>query len=110
MGGLDISEVTIGYSSTGAQQYVSDLNTAAIDETNGIISDGVQNITDTLQRGWQGQAYDAFAAKLNEVSEQLKDKLQEMKEVFNATMAAQEQTYHEEDQSMSEDISATNVF
>ncbi len=110
MGGLGIEDITIGYSSTGAAAYVADLNTAAIIETNGIITDQTEIIKDTLQQGWQGQACDAFCAKLSESAEALKAKLQEMEEVFNATLAAQEETYHSEDTGMAEEISGQSIF
>ncbi len=110
MGGLGIDEITIGYSSTGAAKYVDELNTAAIVETESIITSGVTNVTNALQAGWQGDACESYLKKYREAAEQLKEKLKEMQEVFQATMAAQEETYHSEDESMSEDISATNIF
>lgn len=110
MGGLGIGDITIGYSSTGAAKYVADLNTTAIIETNGIITDHTEIIKDTLQQGWQGQACDAFCAKLSEAAEQLKEKLQEMEQVFNATLAAQEETYHAEDTTMADTISGSSIF
>ena len=110
MGGLGIEDITIGCSSTGAAQYVADLNTAAIIETKGIITDQTEIIKDTLQQGWQGQACDSFCAKLSDAAEALKEKLEEMEEVFNATLAAQEETYHEEDAGIADEISGTSIF
>lgn len=110
MGGLDISDITIGYSSTGAAKYVDDLNTKAIIETETIISDSVNTITDTLQAGWQGEACEAYLTKLRESAEALKEKLKEMEKVFNAMMAAQEETYSKEDTSMAEEISSATIL
>lgn len=110
MGGLGIEDITIGYSSTGAAKYVADLNTAAIVETNSIITDQTETIKDVLQEGWQGNACDAFCAKLSEAAEGLKEKLKEMEEVFNATMAAQEETYHDEDEGMADEIGSQSIF
>lgn len=110
MGGLDISEVTIGYSSTGAAKYVDELNTAAINETKNIIDNGVSNMTNVFQTGWQGNACESFIKKLNDSCNDLKEKLSEMQALFEATLAAQEESYHQEDQSMSEDITNMSVF
>lgn len=110
MGGLGIGDITIGYSSTGAAAYVADLNTQAIIETNGIITDQTEVIKNTLQQGWQGQACDAFCKKLSESTEQLKQLLQDMEQMFNATLAAQEETYHAEDTTMADGISGSSIF
>lgn len=110
MGGLGIEDITIGYSSTGAAKYIHDLNTTAIIETNGIITDQTDVIKDVLQQGWQGSACDAFCAKLTEAAEGLKDKLKEMEEIFNVTLAAQEETYHQEDHGMADEISGQSIF
>ena len=110
MGGLDISEITIGYSSTGAAKYVQDLNTKAIVETQGKLSDSYTAIVNVLQAGWQGKACDAYVKKLGEAVEQLKDTLKQMEDVFNATLAAQEETYNSEDESMAESIGSATIF
>ena len=110
MGGLDINDITIGYSSTGAAKYVDELNTKAIVETEGIISDSVTTVTEVLQSGWQGEACEAYLAKLRESADALKDRLKEMEKVFNAMMAAQEETYKKEDSGMAEEISSATIL
>lgn len=110
MGGLDINEITIGYSSTGATKYIEELNTQAIVETSTKITDSVSTITDVLREGWQGKACDAYISKLNEAAEALKEKLKEMEKVFNAMLAAQEETYNDEDESMADTISSSSIF
>ncbi len=110
MGGLDINEITIGYSSTGAAKYVDDLNTQAIVETSSKITNSVSTITDALRAGWQGKACDAYVSKLNESADALKEKLKEMEKVFNAMLAAQEETYNTEDESMADNISSSTIF
>lgn len=110
MGGLDINEITIGYSSTGAAKYVDDLNTQAIVETSTMITNSVSTITDALREGWQGKACDAYVQKLSESGEALKEKLKEMEKVFNAMLAAQEETYNTEDESMADNISSSTIF
>lgn len=110
MGLLDITDLTIGYSSKGANTYVDNLNTKVIDETDKIISSGIQDIESALKEGWQGQACDNYIAKLNQSGIQLKESLLKMKEVFEATMAVQEETYYKQDVDMAEQISQINVF
>lgn len=110
MGGLDINEITIGYSSTGAAKYVENLNTEAITATSTMISNSVSTITDVLRQGWQGKACDAYVQKLYESGNALKEKLKEMEQVFNAMLAAQEETYNTEDESMADNISSSTIY
>lgn len=110
MGGLGIEDITIGYSSTGAAKYVSELNTQAILNTSNIVRSGADAVKDVMQQCWQGQACEAFNAKLSQSADTLIEKLKEAEAVFNATMAGQEETYHEQDQGMADEISGSQIF
>lgn len=110
MGGLDIQDLTIGYSSRGAQNYVEALNTKAITETEALITTGITDIKEAVRQGWQGDACDSFILKLEESGEQLKQALDRMREVFEATLAAQEETYKKQDDNMAQEISTVNIF
>lgn len=110
MGGLGIEDITIGYSTTGASAYVADLNSQAIIDTSSKILDGIGPVKDTLNGAWQGDACIAFCNKLSQSSDTLIDKLKEMEALFNATMAAQEETYFEQDQGMAEEITGSTII
>lgn len=110
MNNLGIEDITIGFSSVGAKKYVDELNTKAIVETNELISQSVDAISDSLQSGWTGKACEAYLTNLRNSADTLKTKLKEMEEMFNAFLAAQEQTYDEEDSSMADDIASRNIF
>lgn len=110
MGLLDINELSIGYSSMGAKNYVEALNTKAITETETLITSGVTDITTALRAGWQGDACDAYVLKLEQSANQLKDTLTQMKELFEATLAAQEELYEKQDLDMAQTIGSIDVF
>lgn len=110
MGFLDIDDLTIGYSSAGAKNYVEALNTKAITETNTLITTGITDIKASLRSGWQGDACEAYIVKLEESGVQLSEALNKMKELFEATLAVQEETYEKQDQSMAQSIGNINVF
>lgn len=75
-----------------------------------MISSSVSTITDVLRQGWQGKACDAYVEKLIKSGDDLKSKLSEMEKVFNAMLAAQEETYNTEDESMAENISSSTIY
>ena len=110
MGGLDIGDITIGYSATGARTYVNDLNTKVISETSTIITNSIQNIVTVFQTKWQGSACESYSKLLNKSGEDLKSGLKQMEAIFEATIAAQEETYHEEDTDMAGVIDSANIF
>ncbi len=110
MGLLDINDLSIGYSSMGAKNYVEALNTKAITETKTLITSGITEIKTALRAGWQGDACEAYILKLEESGIQLGEALDRMKELFEATMAAQEELYEKQDLDMAQTIGSINVF
>jgi hypothetical protein len=106
--GLDIGDITMGYSKQGAVQYVNELNTQVITDTSRIISQEYNNIINALQKGWQGASMLSFQDRLDKQTQALKDKLREMEELFNATLAGQEVSYHEGELGMIEEINKLN--
>ena len=62
--GLDIGQVTIGYSKQGAQNYLQKIRTEAIEQTQAILRTRT-DVTSVLEECWQGQAELTFEKNID---------------------------------------------
>lgn len=110
MADLGIGDISIGFSKKGATAYAESMANSVTSDVFNSITDGKSTLTDALQTGWSGAACESYIKKLDESSEKLKDVLMDMADAFKASVNAQVSTYGEEDNSMSEVISGTNIL
>lgn len=98
-GGIGIGDVTIGYSTTGAQAYLTDLNAKAITETKEKLSD-ITEITNALERGWIGQAELNFVSNLQKAITEIQGTLDQLKTTLDTQFAQIEETWAEQDKNI----------
>ena len=94
--GLTINDVTIGYSTTGAQAYLTDLNAKAITETKEKLAD-ISGVTTALEKGWIGQAELNFVANLQKSIGQIQNTLDQLKQTLDTQFAQIEETWKDQD-------------
>lgn len=99
--GLGIGEVTQGYSRSGAEAYLSDLNKKAIDETAKLVRD-ISSIRTAIEAGWQGQAELNFMTNLENAADITAQGLEEMKATLEGQFALIEEAWANQDNQMVE--------
>lgn len=99
MSSIGINDVTIGYSTTGAQQYIADLNSKAINETKNILSD-ISEITNALEKGWIGQAELNFVANLQKSVTEVQKTLDQLSLTLETQFAQIEESWQEQDKNI----------
>ena len=97
--GLSINDVTEGYSRTGAQEYLSALNSKAITETSAKLRD-IEGIRTALEKGWQGQAELNFMTNLQTAVEETAKGIEELKSILDGQFAAIEEAWANQDKDM----------
>jgi len=97
--GLGISEVTEGYSRSGAEAYKSDLNAKAIVETCRLLRD-INSITTAFQAGWQGQAELNFETNLRNSVDITAQGIESLKDALDGEFAAIEEAWANQDNEM----------
>lgn len=98
-GEIGINDVTIGYSTTGAQAYLVDLNAKAITETKEMLAD-IQGIKSALEKGWIGQAELNFVANLQKAVTNVQSTLDQLKTTLDTQFAQIEETWAEQDKNI----------
>lgn len=100
-GGIGIGDLTHGYSVTGAQTYISDLNAKAITETKEILAD-ISGITNALEKGWVGQAQLNYVSNLQKAVGNIQSSLDTLKTTLDTQFAQIEETWAEQDKNIVE--------
>ena len=86
----DFSELIVGYSATGAEEYLQNLNAELITGTKSLIRDKFSNVKTALEAGWVGNAEVNFVTKFNKASEDLCDTLDSLKKAIDGMLGAVE--------------------
>lgn len=94
--GLSINDVTIGYSTTGAQAYISDLNAKAIVETKEKLAD-ISGVTAALEKGWIGQAQLNYVSNLQKAITEIQKTLDQLKTTLDTQFGQIEETWKDQD-------------
>lgn len=101
----DFNELTVGYSISGAEEYIQNLNAKAIDETKDIIrGERFTAVKTAMEAGWVGQSEVNFMAKLKNGSEQLCDSLDEIRRALNDMMSSIEEEMAERDKKIVDEV------
>jgi uncharacterized protein YukE len=101
-GNLGIGDVTIGYSFSGAKNYLDELNYMAIETTKNKLSEEIKMVEDALVKGWQGYAQEAFIIKMYRAIEETKNALDQIKISLEKQFAIIEQNMVEQDKKIVE--------
>ena len=96
---VSIDTVTKGYSASGAQSYLNDLNAKAIDETKTLVRN-IDGIRSAVEAGWQGKAEQNFMENLFNGAEAVANSLDEVKAALDAEFGSIEQSIHEQDEGL----------
>lgn len=96
---IGIGDITIGYSVTGAQTYLTDLNAKAITETKEKLGD-IESVRVALERGWIGQAQLNYVANLQKSIITVQNTLDTLKETLDTQFANLEETWREQDKNI----------
>lgn len=99
--GIAISDVTEGYSRTGAEAYKQELNSKAITETCNKLRE-IDSITTAFQAGWQGQAELNFETNLRNAVETTAQGIESLKSSLDGEFAAIEESWANQDNQMVE--------
>lgn len=97
--GVNISDLTHGYSTTGAQNYITDLNAKAITETKEKLAD-IEGIRNALERGWIGQAQMNYISNLQKAVAEIQTTLDQLKQTLDTQFAQIEETWAEQDKNI----------
>lgn len=101
----EFSQMTVGYSITGAQEYIENLNAKAIEETKNIIlGEQFDKVRSAIEEGWVGQSEINFMNKFKKSSHDLCDSLDEMKKALNTMMSAIEEEMSERDKKIVDEL------
>lgn len=112
MGDLTISDIDVGYSKKGVEEYCTKVyNQVKEKVVNEAIAGAPRTtLTNTLHAGWQGESCDKYCAKLVDQGDKLSRLLDKMYEGFKAAMEAQGNTYSEKDKSMSDEMESLDFL
>lgn len=99
MADLGIGDLTIGYSFSGAVEYVNMLNAKAITETKEKLDD-TSGIETALAKGWSGNAHLNFITNLNNSVKETQGILDSLKRAFDSQFAQIEENIVEQDKNM----------
>ena len=111
MGITSIDQITIGFSFSGLERYLQELNGLAVEDTiNNILNPGRDAIVETTDTMWTGSAAEAFKRNYNNSTNELASTLREMRQGFEGSMRLQGQIYMDQDDQLNSDIGAFNIF
>lgn len=83
----EFSELTFGYSSKGADQYLEDIKSIAIDDAAKAL-DNYDAVEAALKAGWEGQAREDFWKKFKEEVSNTKDTLKSLSSTLDSQFEA----------------------
>lgn len=86
----DFSELTVGYSATGAEEYLQNLNAELITGTKSLIRDKFSNVKTALEAGWVGNAEVSFVNNMYKASEELCETLDSLRDAIDGMLGAVE--------------------
>lgn len=96
---LSINDVTIGYSITGSQQYLADLNAKAIIETQEKLAQ-IDGIKTALEAGWIGIAQLNYVQNLMKSVVETQRTLEILKRILDGQFAEIEEAWREQDKNI----------
>lgn len=99
MADLTIKEMTHGYSSSGALEYLTELNAKAITETKEKLAD-IDAIRTALEKGWAGQAELNFVGNLQKSVTKVQNSLDKMKITLEKQFGAIEENMNDIDKNI----------
>ena len=99
----DFSEMTVGYSITGAEEYVQNLNAQMITGTKSIVRDKLLDVKTALEAGWVGNSEINFMNRLSQSADELCQSLDAMEEAIHDMMSAIEEEMSNRDKNIVEE-------
>lgn len=99
-GNLSISELSVGVSAAGAQEYYRELKTNAIDEACTVLKEGLASVKAELRAGWQGQAELNFEKNLDKAADLTVQALGTISTSIESLIASLVEQWAEQDKQM----------
>ena len=101
----EFSEMTVGYSFTGAQEYLEELNAEMIRKSKELIRGAeFDKVKNAIEECWVGQSEINFMAKFKKATESLCETLDELSDAVDSVLGAIEDEMIQRDKNIVDEM------